>query len=256
MRIGEKKTSAQAFLLLAQAHRKQGRFDEALKIMLRGVKKHPNWASAHILLGAVYADLRFYKKAIAHLKRAIQLAPEATQAYKQLGDCFLLLKKPVKALAQYKKVLLMAPRDQRALQVVQKLESLTAADYDDELFEAPPAPRLLPAFKTLQRFISLADAHIMRNDRPQAIAALNAGEQQLGPHPELTKRLRLLSQQQSRYLSARALKTVVLPPRVPWAQGPSKQIQILKTLLKRINTRCVDAHGIGMNGSGSSQRSV
>ena len=57
MRRVEKKTSAQAFLLLAQAHRKQRRFDEALKVMLRGVKRHPRWASAHVLLGCVYVSV-------------------------------------------------------------------------------------------------------------------------------------------------------------------------------------------------------
>lgn len=258
-----KKSSAQAFLLLAQAHRKQGRFDEALKVMLRGVKRHPHWASAQILLGCVYVDLQLYKQALRHFKRAIELAPESLQAYKQLGDVFLRLKKTSKALAQYKKALLLAPQDKRAMQVVQKLESLTAADYDSELFDfevsRPQAEPLgatssgarpsgltaagpdgrLPVFKTLQRFVSLADAYIMRNDISQAIATINAGEQQLGPQPELNKRLRLLSKRQNRHLYSQHPELRPLSyQNLSEHYGPgAKQILLLKSLLRRVNTR-------------------
>jgi len=48
----------------------------------------------------------------------------------------------------------------------------------------------------LERFISLADAFIVRNDIDRAIDTLNEAEKRIGPNPEIIKRLKLIHHRQ------------------------------------------------------------
>ena len=45
------------FTHLAEAYRRAGELDRAREILDRGLERHPDYPSAHVVLGRVYTDL-------------------------------------------------------------------------------------------------------------------------------------------------------------------------------------------------------
>ena len=80
------------------------------------------------------------EKAVGLLEKAVELSPENLLAHKMLAQTWLQLKKPEKTLQAYKRVLFLDPENEKAKQIVQKMEPMTAKDYPDAGF----------AFKNLQ----------------------------------------------------------------------------------------------------------
>lgn len=78
-----------AFIPLAEALRRQGQLDHALKIVLRGLERHPHVPDAHDLLARIYADEGETQKAFDEWDMALRLAPDHTGAAKGMGlICF------------------------------------------------------------------------------------------------------------------------------------------------------------------------
>jgi tetratricopeptide (TPR) repeat protein len=65
-----------AFLPLAQYYREAGRLDAALRLVVRGLERHPNDVEAHHLLGRLYRDGGDAVKAFDEWDIALALAPE------------------------------------------------------------------------------------------------------------------------------------------------------------------------------------
>ena len=108
--------------------------------------------------------------------------------------------------------------DIQAQKVIQKLESLTADEYDEEVFAMAPLASmpsekmtLVPSSTTalvtkkspqgLQRMLSLVDAFVVRNDLTKAQFLLTETEVEFGEHPEIQQRRKLLYNRQSSQLS-------------------------------------------------------
>ena len=73
-----------AFLPLAQHYRDAGRLDAALRLVLRGLERHPNDVEAHHLLGLLYLDGGDEVKAFDEWDIALAL-PRATGARRQIA---------------------------------------------------------------------------------------------------------------------------------------------------------------------------
>lgn len=130
----EKDPRSQVFAPLSEAYRKMGLIEEAFRISSRGVQYHPQFAGGHIALANVLMDKGQYENAKESLERAIQLSPENILAYQRLGECCLNLRLGKEALRAFKMVLLFSPTNERAKQAVQKLEALTADEYEEDVF--------------------------------------------------------------------------------------------------------------------------
>ena len=76
---------APAFLALAQYYREAGRVDAALRLVVRGLERHPNDVEAHHLLGLLYRDGGDEVKAFDEWDIALALAPEHHGSRRQLG---------------------------------------------------------------------------------------------------------------------------------------------------------------------------
>ena len=74
-----------AFLPLAQHYRDAGRLDAALRLVLRGLERHPNDVEAHHLLGLLYLDGGDEVKAFDEWDIALALAPEHHGARRQIA---------------------------------------------------------------------------------------------------------------------------------------------------------------------------
>jgi predicted regulator of Ras-like GTPase activity (Roadblock/LC7/MglB family) len=73
------------FLQLAEALRKQGQLDLALKITLRGLERHPHNADAHDLLARVAADRGELQRAFDEWDMVLRLVPGHLGAMKGMG---------------------------------------------------------------------------------------------------------------------------------------------------------------------------
>lgn len=205
----QKDPKSQVFAPLTEAYRKMGLVEEAFRIAVRGVQFNPHFGGGRIALAKVFLDRENLSGAIDELEKAVDLSPDNILAHSLLGDSYLKAHRPKDALRSFKMVLFLAPLNEKALKAVRKLESLTADEYEDDLFEMKPLPQvetlhteklvpLKPAGERsgseLERILSLVDAFIVRNDIEKALLSLKQAERSFGTHPELIKRLKLVNQ--------------------------------------------------------------
>ncbi|MCB0365393.1 MAG: hypothetical protein H6624_00575 [Bdellovibrionaceae bacterium] len=260
----EQNPKSKIFAPLAEAYRKMGLTNEALEIAESGVSIHPTFAGGHVALGKILLDLNRLQEATIALQKAADLAPENIMAQSTLADLLLKQKDPKGALKAYKMLLFLQPENQRAQKAVRKLESLTADEYEPDVFAMQPLRETVRQWdgmseetrislnpepsqadeqqlstkqsKSLERLISLADAFLVRNDVDRAQEAMEEAERQFGQHPEIIKRFRLLNQ---RHLATEAEQEAEpkkgQPPLSREDQAKENKVQYLKKLLSHFN---------------------
>lgn len=244
----QKDPKSQVFAPLSEAYRKMGLLEEAFRIAVRGVQFNPQFGGGRIALAKVFLERDNMQGAIDELEKAAELSPDNILAHSLVAECYLKSKRPKDALRSFKMVLFLAPTNEKAQKAVRKLESLTADEYEEDLFEMK---KLMPAdwvgtesataikplveasiSSHLERILSLSDAYIVRNDMEKANEVLREGEALFGSHPELIKRFKLVNQ---RNLEPEPLDPPSEVPPVSRAQTVvDGKIDLLQELLKRI----------------------
>jgi tetratricopeptide (TPR) repeat protein len=245
-KIFDNDPDSKVFAPLAEAYRKLGQVENAFQICRRGVAKHPNFASGHVAMGRIYIDQQRNNEALEHLKKAILLAPENILAHSLMADLWLELRQPKEALKSFKMLLLLNPKDLHAQKSVEKLESLTADEYDEETFlmgridhlndlVKPPPSSTADKIKGIERILTLADALLIRNEFGKAAETLTKARVHFGPHPEIDQRLLLIKERES--LSEDNLESAEIldPMPSPKERLRLKKIKILETLLYKLN---------------------
>lgn len=194
----DQQPSSRIFAPLAEAYRKEARFEEALSIAERGVLEHPHFASGRVTLGRILIDLGRVDEALAHLEKAVETAPENILAHRLLAEAYLQLKDRKNSLKSFKMVLFLSPMDERAEKQIRRLESITAADYEEETFQLQTLreTRLRTAYEDerweVDRAVSLCDAFIVRNDFERALEVLESLEDSIKKNSEIKKRMTAL----------------------------------------------------------------
>jgi tetratricopeptide (TPR) repeat protein len=252
-----KDPQSQVFAPLAEAYREMGMLKEALHTATIGVQRHPQFVSGLVTFARILRDAGQPEKALGALKKASQLAPENILAHQLMAELYLNGKNPKDALKSFKMVLFLNPQSKSAQKAVQKLESLTADEYDEEVFSmaklpdvhlnaAPPikpvkagfdedATRIVPITpvtpsRALERMLSLIDAFIVRNDLEKAHALLKDTRIEFGESPEIQRRMQSL---QVRYHDDdEALPLSPLQPRERLIQ--EKKLEVLNMMLRKI----------------------
>ncbi len=74
------------FAPLADAYRKAGRVDDAITVLTAGLPKHPDYLSAHIVLGRCHLDKKDDGQALAAFERVLGLDSENIIALKALAE--------------------------------------------------------------------------------------------------------------------------------------------------------------------------
>ena len=128
--------TSDAFRPLAEAYLNLGRFMEAMVVCKKGVKSHPQAATARVLLARVYAEQGKDKKALEELQGALQVAPSDLVVLRLAGHLALTAGEEIGR--QYlKKALALAPNDPETLAVCGK--------WGVELPKPEPPPAPAPA---------------------------------------------------------------------------------------------------------------
>jgi tetratricopeptide (TPR) repeat protein len=244
----QKDPKSQVFAPLTEAYRKMGLLEEAFRIAVRGVQFNPGFGGGRIALAKVFIDRDNVPAAIEELEKAIELSADNILAHTLLGECYLRSQRPKEALRAFKMVLFLAPTNEKAMRAVRKLESLTADEYEEDLFRMKLLPNLdelheessplkpveSKAGGELERTLSLVDAFIVRNDIEKAMQALKGAERFFGQHPEIVKRVNLVNQRGNPAANA---ESEVLPPPSREAQALDRKIEFLKALLDKIQAK-------------------
>jgi tetratricopeptide (TPR) repeat protein len=81
--------SSLVFLQLSETLRRQGQYEMALKIALRGLERHPRNTDAHDLVARIAVDRRDFARAYDEWETVLKIAPSHVGAMKGLGYvCF------------------------------------------------------------------------------------------------------------------------------------------------------------------------
>ncbi|MBC7372306.1 MAG: hypothetical protein H7326_12110, partial [Bdellovibrionaceae bacterium] len=131
----QKDPNSQVFAPLAEAYREIGMLKEAELVVRVGVKRHPHFAAGYVVYARIARDLERFDDCLKLAQKATELAPENLMAHQMQAELHLQLKQPKQALKSFKMVLFLNPQSEKARKAVSKLESLTADEYDDEVFE-------------------------------------------------------------------------------------------------------------------------
>jgi tetratricopeptide (TPR) repeat protein len=207
-RLLEKDPNHLVFAPLAEAYRELGMLPQAEKTVKDGISRHPNYVGGYVTYGRILIDLQNPHAAQAVLKKALELDPQNILAYHLLATTALELEDSKSALNYYKKVLFLNPQNEKARKAIQKLESLTADEFDEETFQmkklTPTQAAALAEPKTspeslesyLERQLSLVDAYLVRSDLGKAKELLTQLSKASPNHPELQTRWELLAEQE------------------------------------------------------------
>ena len=115
-------SKGRVFAHLADAYRKAGEFAKAEGLILHGLKNHPNYISAYIVLGRVYLDGQRSSDAHAQFSKVLELDPQNLIALKALGDLAVRSLEFGEARSWYDRMLQIDPRNVEALQGLEDLE--------------------------------------------------------------------------------------------------------------------------------------
>ena len=259
----QKDPNSQAFAPLAEAYRTEHRLMEADRVATEGVRRHPQFASGWVTYGKILRDLKRLPEALEAFSKAAQLAPENLLALQLLGEIQLEAKRPKEALKIFKRILFLNPQAEKARKIIAKLESLTADEYEEDLFAmtkltaaltapsgspmaAKPAPgaadqamqtanKATQASKGLQRMLSLIDAFIVRNDLQRALQLTDETFVEFGDNPEIQQRRLILQRRRGSQLGLREEMSEPLAPLASREeQIRRRKIQTLQALLRRI----------------------
>ncbi len=116
-----------ALNLLAIAHRLQGDFNEAMRILKKTLKIDPNYPETHYHMGLLYYERGDYLKAIEEFYKAIEnYLPRdkswISDAYTALGESFYKLGMVDDAVKSWKRAIEIYPKNKRARYYLNKIE--------------------------------------------------------------------------------------------------------------------------------------
>ncbi len=249
-KILQKDVNSKAFAPLAEALRESGEFSQAEVVAANGIRRHPQYVGGYVSLGRVLMDQARFQEALPILRRASELDPENLLALQLLGTLHLQTNQPKEALKAFKRVLFLNPQSERARTAVQKLESLSADEYEEDIFQyqrlkpqadsnddseitAPVATSpsvTLPITKSeIDRKLSLVDALIVRNDLDKARRTLLELSAKNPGNTEIAKRFELLDES-----APEEVATPLKPLKSREMLVVERKRKILENLLQRI----------------------
>lgn len=162
-KIMESDPNSQIFAALADAHRKKGELDKAFRICQNGLKIHPSYGAAHLVMAKINMDRGLYDWAEAEIKKAIELDGSSRSIDVLLSEILIYKGEFVEAVKllkklhqsdpenkQIKKLLDIArriPEEQKVVMAprpgtVIGSSTVEGGETDGERFEAKAPPRL------------------------------------------------------------------------------------------------------------------
>jgi len=178
---------SRAFLQLAEEYRKEGRYDEAARVCMEGLSRHPTYHTARISLGRTYLEAGDLESARRALSEVLELAPENHLAGKLLAEVQRRMGDLPGAAETYRAILRHYPGDREIgalLHDLQAPKGATAAAGPaaapsprppGPIAEAPSATRRPPALPAPGPAAAPRAADPSLDYRPEDVARAAAG---------------------------------------------------------------------------------
>ena len=128
------------FTHLAEAYRKAGEFDRARSILEQGLAKHPAYASAHVVLGRVYADLNDIPQARASFRHVLELDPHNLVALRSLGELARSAGNTEEALGYFQELQHQEPGNDDVARIIAALKRAPVAQAEPEAAASAEPP--------------------------------------------------------------------------------------------------------------------
>lgn len=196
---------SQVFAPLADAYLERGLDLQAEELLMQGTQRHPLFTSGFVILGKAKLKMGKLEEAELALRKAIQLSSQNILAHQILGDTYLAQKKPFEALKAYKMVLFLNPYSAKAKQAIDRLESASAIEFEEDTFSMAKLSDLKKVGKNIspppaesenqsqeknrKRLLQLVDAFLVRSDFNESLNLLLEMQSDYGDHPDIMSRL-------------------------------------------------------------------
>ena len=129
---------SRVFAQLADAYRKAGRLDEAIRSCRSGLRDHPTYASARMVLGRALVEKGQLREAEKELGIVLELSPGNVVAHRLLGDLAAAQGKRDEARERYETVLQLTPLDREIQEALARLKQEVPAP--PPAAPGPPVP--------------------------------------------------------------------------------------------------------------------
>ena len=131
---------SRAFAPLAEAHRKAGRLDEAIKVARAGLEVHPGYSGGLVVLGRALYEKGELDNAVEILQKAVSETPESYLGQKFLGKVLIDKGENSGALRALESANLLSPEDEEVVrlldEVKKKATSPVTMDYEEKAAES------------------------------------------------------------------------------------------------------------------------
>lgn len=131
---------SRAFAPLAEAHRKTGRLDEAIKVARAGLEVHPGYSGGLVVLGRALYEKGELDNAVEILQKAVSETPESYLGQKFLGKLLIDKGENSGALRALESANLLSPEDEEVVrlldEVKKKATSPVTMDYEEKATES------------------------------------------------------------------------------------------------------------------------
>lgn len=127
------------FTHLAEAYRRAGELNRAREILEDGLRRHPDYSSAHVVFGRVLVDLEDAGGAAAAFRRVLDLDRHNLVALRSLGDLAEKSGDTAAAIGYYRDLMALDPTDDRLRLTVARLEEGLATASPEAASEPPGA---------------------------------------------------------------------------------------------------------------------
>ena len=133
------------FLRLAEALRRKGQLEAALRVAINGLERHPHLADAHDLYARVLTDKHDYERAFDEWDMALRIAPNHTGALKGLAFLYFKVGDLAQAEAHLELAQRIEPDDPSIAQAVAMVRGGAAPPAPGAASPSPaPAPAPAP----------------------------------------------------------------------------------------------------------------
>ncbi|HEX9860752.1 MAG TPA: tetratricopeptide repeat protein [Nitrospirota bacterium] len=111
------------FIPLAEEYMKAGMAEEAIMTLEEGMKAHPAYMSARVLLGKAYFQKGDMEQACEQFEAVIKAVPDNLFAHKKLGEIYVAQGRREAALKSYRILALLSPKDEELSYIVGELQA-------------------------------------------------------------------------------------------------------------------------------------
>jgi tetratricopeptide (TPR) repeat protein len=171
------------FAQLADAYRRSNLVDEAIQIVKKGLEIHPDYSSAHIVLGCCYRDKRMYELAREEFERVLERDPQNLKA--------LRLGRKEEGMEKYQILLDIDPFNKEGKELLEQMrgdapvpQEETAYEQEEENEKNEPEGKSNPEKSVeFESDLTLSDLESLETSSEESV---EEKESDLEPHKEIS----------------------------------------------------------------------